>query len=126
MLPLLMASVALAGSPKGMLHTDATVAAGFRPGVAGQVGDGVWKGLWVGGRLSSQQEAYIAAGNLGEFTETGTWHHGIFLGAGVHSVFGRNERWDVEVGSGGLERLSRTRRRGSKGPSALPPVEGGA
>lgn len=98
MISALATTLALAGSPEGTLNTDATLAVGFRPGLAAQVDYGLWRGVWVGGRLSSQQEAYIVAGNLGEFTETGTWHHGQFVGAGLRGVLGRNERWDVDVG----------------------------
>ena len=94
---LLMAS-ALAGSPAGTWTTDGAVIFGFRPGLGAQVDYGVWKGFFVGGRLLSQQEAYWVAGNLGEFTETGTWHHGLQIGGGLRTTFGRNDRWDIDIG----------------------------
>lgn len=95
---LLFATLALAGSPQGTLNTDVTAIVGFRPGFGAQVDYGIWKGFYVGGRVLHQQEAYIAAGNLGEFTETGTWHHGLQVGGGLRAVFGRNDRWDLDIG----------------------------
>ena len=89
-------AVAWAGSA-GALTTDAMVVAGFRPGVAVGADYGLWKGFFVGGRLLSQQEAYWVAGNLGTFTERGTWHHGIQVGGGLRHTFGRRDRWDLEV-----------------------------
>ncbi|MBX2800499.1 MAG: hypothetical protein KTR31_22665 [Myxococcales bacterium] len=97
MIATMLSTMALAGSPQGTTNTDATLIVGFRPGFAAQVDHGVWKGFWVGGRWSSQQEAYLAAGNLGQFDVTGTWHHGLYVGGGLRGVLGRSERWDVEI-----------------------------
>ena len=94
----LLGAAALAGSPQGTINTDATAIVGFRPGFGVQVDYGIWKGFYVGGRALHQQEAYIAAGNLGEFTETGTWHHGFQIGGGIRAVIGRNDRWDIDIG----------------------------
>lgn len=98
MVAALLSALALAGSPQGALTTELAPAVGFRPGVSAQVDYGIWKGFYVGGRLLHQQEAYISAGNLGEFTEKGTWHHGIHVVGGVRATLGRNERWDIGFG----------------------------
>jgi len=98
MLLALLTTMALAGTPEDTLNFDATLTVGFRPGMAAQADYGLWKGFFVGGRITSQQEAYIAAQNLGDFTETGTWHHGIYAGGGIRATVGRNDRWDIEYG----------------------------
>lgn len=96
MIASMMLTVALAGSPQGTFTTDAGVVVGFRPGLTSQATYGIWKGFFVGGRLITQQEAYWAASNLGEFTETGTWHHGAQIGGGVRATLGRRDQWDLE------------------------------
>lgn len=98
MLAALLTHLAFAGSPQGTLNTDAALVVGFRPGFSAQVDYGLWKGFFVGARFTHQQEAYIAASNLGEFTERGTWHHGAYIGGGIRATIGRNDRWDIEYG----------------------------
>ncbi len=98
MLPLLLVGTALAVDTEGALNVDATVLVSARPGGSVLVDYGVWKGLWVGARVSSQQEAYVVGANLGVFTETGTWYHGLVGGIGWRFVFGKHRRWDLDLG----------------------------
>lgn len=98
MLVALLAPLALAVETEGALNVDAAFLVSARPGVAVSVDYGVWKGLWLGARVSSQQEAYLVAANLGTFTETGTWYHELLVGIGWRFVFGARGRWDLDIG----------------------------
>ncbi|MEO0604543.1 MAG: hypothetical protein AAF211_24120 [Myxococcota bacterium] len=94
----LLSSLVFAGSPEGTLNADVSINTLFRPGISAQVDYGVFKGLYVAGRLASQNDAYAVAGNLGEFTETGSWFHTAYIGGGLRAVLGRNDRWDIDYG----------------------------
>ncbi|MEN0065210.1 MAG: hypothetical protein AAGA48_23905 [Myxococcota bacterium] len=98
MITWMLMSLALAGSPEGTLNADVALNAVFRPGLSAQVDYGVFKGLYVAGRLSSQNDAYAVASNLGNFTETGSWYHSLYIGGGLRAVLGRNDRWDIDYG----------------------------
>jgi len=94
----LLVPMALAVETQGALNVDATALVSARPGAAVTVDYGLWKGLWVGARVSSQQEAYGVGANLGEFTERGTWYHGLLAGIGWRFVLGAHDRWDLDLG----------------------------
>ena len=98
MLACLLLPPAFAVDTQGALNIDAMLLVSARPGASVLVDYGLWKGLWAGVRVSSQQEAYLAAANLGEFTETGTWYHGLSAGLGWRFVFGAHQRWDLDLG----------------------------